>query len=88
MVTGGGGAPIYTYTAEPDVSAYCAAGASEDVRVEHLARPGRNRDENPHHFLVVQVDGDRLSLEVEAIGGVPFAPYGGRSRIELTDQPN
>jgi hypothetical protein len=86
VVTGGGGAPIYTYTGEPDLSAYCAAGAGENVRVEHLIKPGRTREENPHHFLVLQVDGDRLSLEVEAIGGTPFAPYGGRSGVELSDR--
>jgi len=86
VVTGGGGAPIYTYTGEPDLSAYCAAGAGEHVRVEHLLQPGRTREENPHHFLVVQVDGDRLSVEVEAIGGIPYSPYGGRSGVELSDQ--
>ncbi|HEX7138075.1 MAG TPA: metallophosphoesterase, partial [Vicinamibacterales bacterium] len=51
VVTGGGGAPIYTYTGEPDLSGYVAAGLSEKVRVDHLARPGRSRDDNPHHFL-------------------------------------
>lgn len=86
VVTGGGGAPIYTYTGEPDLSAYCAAGAGEHVRMEHLLKPGRTPEENPHHFLVVQVDGDRLSLVVEAIGGIPYAPYGGRSGVELTDR--
>ena len=84
VVTGGGGAPIYTYTSEPDLSAYCATGSGENVRVEHLVKPGRTREENPHHFLVIQVDGDRLSLEVEAIGGMPYAPYGGRSSVELS----
>ena len=86
VVTGGGGAPIYTYTGEPDLSAYCAAGAGEHVRVEHLLKPGRSPEENPHHFVVVQVDGDRLSLVVEAIGGIPYAPYGGRSGVELNDR--
>jgi len=41
--------------------------------------------DNPHHFVIVQVDGDRLSLEVVAIGVAPFAPFDGRSRIELSD---
>jgi hypothetical protein len=83
LVTGGGGAPTYTYTGEPDLSAYYAAGARENVRVEHLARPGRTIEENPHHFVVIQVDGSRLSLEVIALGGAPFAPYGGKARVEL-----
>lgn len=85
IVSGGGGAPIYTYTSEPDLSAYLAANAAEHVRVEHLMKPGPTRADNPHHFLVIRVDGDRLSLEVIAIGGAPYAPYGGRARIDLND---
>ena len=68
LVTGGGGAPIYTYAGEPDLRAYIAAGARENVRVEHLMKPGSTQEENPHHFVVVQVDGDRLSLEVVGVG--------------------
>jgi hypothetical protein len=83
LVTGGGGAPTYTYTGEPDLSAYYAAGARENVRVEHLAKPGRTIEANPHHFVVIQVDASRLSLEVIALGGAPFAPYGGKARVEL-----
>jgi hypothetical protein len=86
VVTGGGGAPTYIYSDEPDLSAYLAAGAAENVRVEHLAKPGRRADENPHHFLVVQVDGSNLSLDVIGIGDRPYAPYGGRSRVELNDR--
>lgn len=87
IVTGGGGAPIYTYSSEPDLKAYLAAGAPQNVRVEHLAKPGPNRSDNPHHFVVIQVDGEHLSLEVVAIGARPFVPYSGRrSRIELEDR--
>jgi len=85
IVTGGGGAPVYVYNAEPDLRAYLRANASAQVDLEHMLRPGRTAAESPRHFLVIQVDGDRLSLEV--IGsGVPFAPYNGRSRIELVDR--
>jgi hypothetical protein len=84
-VTGGGGAPTYVYSSEPDLSSYLASGASQNLRVEHLAKPGRTREDNPHHFVVIQVDGNRLSVEIVAIGGRPYAPYDGRSRIELTD---
>jgi hypothetical protein len=86
VVTGGGGAPVYLYTGEPDLSEYLAAGAAENVRVEHLAKPGRSLEENPHHFLIVQVDGGKLSLDVIAIGDRPYAPYRGRSRVELNDR--
>jgi hypothetical protein len=85
VVTGGGGAPTYIYTDEPDLSAYLAAGAAENVRIEHLVKPGRSVEENPHHFLVVQVDGSNLSLDVIAIGDRPYAPYGGRPRVDLND---
>jgi len=86
LVTGGGGAPIYTYAGEPDLRAYIAAGARENIRVEHLMKPGSTPEENPHHFIVVQVDGDRLSLEVVGVGPGDYTPYpGARSRIELSD---
>jgi hypothetical protein len=84
IVTGGGGAPIYAYNGEPDLRDYIAAGAASTVRVEHLAKPGRTAAENPHHFVVIQVDGDRLSMEVVASGGAKYAPYNGRSRIDLS----
>jgi hypothetical protein len=85
LVTGGGGAPPYGYSGEPDLRPYLAAGASEDVRVTHLTKPG-GPQENPHHFVVIQVDGDRLSLEVVGTGPTEYRPYGGvRSKIALTD---
>ena len=49
-------------------------------------KPGSTPEENPHHFVVVQVDGDRLSLEVVGAGPATYTPYpGGRSRIDLSD---
>ena len=57
LVTGGGGAPIYTYRGEPAVEQYLAAGAPQNVRLQHLVRPGMTTAENPHHFVVIQVDG-------------------------------
>jgi 3',5'-cyclic AMP phosphodiesterase CpdA len=85
IVTAGGGAPIYTYRGEPDLTAYLTAGAAQNVRVEHLVTPGRTIPENPNHFVVVQVDGDRLSVEAIAVGNAPFTPYNGGSRFELAD---
>jgi hypothetical protein len=85
IVTAGGGAPIYTYRGEPDLTAYLAAGAAQNVRVEHLVTPGRTIPENPNHFVVVQVDGDRLSVEAIAVGNASFTPYNGQSRFELAD---
>jgi hypothetical protein len=85
VVTGGGGAPIYTYRAEPEVSVYLAAGAAERVRLEHPMRPGTTAAENPHHFVVIQVDGDRLSLQVIGTGPTDYKPYGDRSTMDLND---
>jgi len=86
IVTGGGGAPPYAYSGEPDLLDYLAAGEAQQVRLEHLARPAAVAADNPHHFVIVQVDGDRLSLEVVGIGPAPFAPFEGRSRVELSDR--
>jgi hypothetical protein len=83
LVTGGGGAPIYTYVGEPDLRAYVAANAAQGVRVDHLTKPGFTQQENPHHFVVIQVDGDRLSLEVIGTGPTAYTPYNGSAKIAL-----
>lgn len=86
IVTGGGGAPIVTYYGEQDLRAYLAAGAPANVKVEHLMKPGMTPAENPHHFVVIQVDGDKLSLEVIGTGATPYTPYpGGVSKLALSD---
>jgi len=82
LLSGGGGAPTYVYTGEPDLHAYVEEHAAQNVRVEHLIRPGLTIADNPHHFVIVRVDGDRLSLEVVGTGTTPFVPYG-RPRIDL-----
>lgn len=83
IVSGGGGAPIYSYSAEPDLGTYLADGAEAHVAVEHLVKPGADSTGNPHHYLVVHVDGEKLSIEVVGVGwGSSFAPYaGGRMAI-------
>jgi len=86
IVTGGGGAPIATYYGEQDLRAYLAAGAPANVKVEHLVKPGMTPEENPHHFVVIQVDGTKLSVEVVGTGPTPFTPYpGGTSKLSLSD---
>lgn len=76
LVTGGGGAPLYAYRGEPDLRAYLAASGADSARVDHLVRPGMERGDNPYHFVVVHVDGDRLSLELQSVDwGSGFAPY-------------
>ena len=46
-------------------------------------KPGSAVD-NPHHFVVVQVDGDRLSLEVIGTGPTAYTPYNGSAKIALS----
>jgi hypothetical protein len=85
IITGGGGAPVYTYRGEPDLASYIAAAPGQNVRVQHAAKPGATIADNPNHLVVVEVDGDKLTLEVVAAGNRRYAPFGGRSRVELTD---
>jgi hypothetical protein len=86
IITGGGGAPRTGYIGEPDLRSYVAASPTENIRLEHLVRPGDTAATNPHHFTVVRVDGDRLSVEVIGTGDTPYAPYsGGRAKITLSD---
>ena len=72
-------------SASPTCAAYVAAGAAQGVRVDHLTKPGSTPDENPHHFVVIQVDGDRLSLEVVGTGPAAYTPYNGSAKIALSD---
>jgi calcineurin-like phosphoesterase family protein len=76
IVSGGGGAPLTTYKGEPDLHEYLAAGAAEKVALEHLARPSSEPGANPFHYVVVHVDGERISVDVIGVDwGQGFAPY-------------
>jgi hypothetical protein len=87
LITGGGGAPRYGYIGEPDLKPYAAAGAADKVRVEHVMKPGDGPDDNPHHFVLVRVDGERLSIEVISTRETPpYTPYpGGKAKVTLSD---
>jgi len=76
VVSGGGGAPIYTYSGEPDLSEYLKANEANEVVLDHLVRPGVERGSNPYHYVLVRVDGDKLDLQVISVDwGAGFAPY-------------
>src|SRR5690348_18409950 len=62
IVSGGGGAPTYTYSAEPDLTQYIAEAGRDSLRVEHLVRPGATIPENPYHYLVVHVNKANISF--------------------------
>lgn len=76
IVTGGGGAPLYGYTGEPDVRPYLTANTASGVTLEHLVKPGVAPGENPYHYLVVHVDGENIGIEVIGVDwGRGFRPY-------------
>jgi 3',5'-cyclic AMP phosphodiesterase CpdA len=76
IVTGGGGAPLYGYSGEPDVRSYLAANAASGVTLEHLVKPGVTPGESPYHYLVVHIDGENIGIEVIGVDwGRGFQPY-------------
>jgi hypothetical protein len=86
IISAGGGAPPYAYTGEPDTTDYLAAGAAEKVRLDHIVKPYPVAADNKFHFLIVRVDGGKLSVEVVGVGLVNnFKPYG-KDVFELRDQ--
>jgi Calcineurin-like phosphoesterase len=85
IVSGGGGAPIYAYTGEPDVTDYLKANAASHVTLDHLVKPSVERGLNPYHYLLVRVDGDRLDVQVLSVDwGSDFAPYRS-NKVSLQD---
>jgi hypothetical protein len=83
VVSGGGGAPPYAYQGEPETRSFNLAN---HAAMQHLVKPGPAPGDNPYHFLIVRVDGDRLSIEVVGTDwGSTFRPY--RSNLtELNDR--
>jgi 3',5'-cyclic AMP phosphodiesterase CpdA len=76
LVTGGGGAPLYAYQGEPNIADYLKANAAEKVTLEHFVKPGPKPGDNPYHYVVVQVDGDTIDLDVVGVDwGRDFKPY-------------
>ena len=76
IVSGGGGAPLYGYSGEPDLREYLRANAPEAVSMQHLARPSLEPGGNPFHYLVIHVDGQDINVEVIGVDwGRGFQPY-------------
>lgn len=81
IVSGGGGAPLYAYTGEPYLGEYTRT-AAEKVTVQHLARPSQDPGGNPFHYVIVHVDGTKMSVEVVPVDwGRGFAPYRSNSVV-------
>lgn len=76
IVTGGGGAPLYGYIGEPDLRSYLAANVASRLNVTHLVKPGIDPGQNPYHYLIVHVDGEKIRIEVIGVDwGQNFQPY-------------
>src|SRR5881409_1186553 len=48
VVTGGGGAPLYGYRGEPDLTQYLSVNSGGEVQLEHLVKPGPEPGDNPY----------------------------------------
>jgi hypothetical protein len=86
IVSGGGGAPIYTYTGEPKLEEYLKANETSKVELTHLVKPSVDAGLNPYHYLLVRVDGENLDMQVISVDwGKGFEPYRS-NKIALKDE--
>ena len=86
VVSGGGGAPIYGYSGEPNLTEYLKANQANKVTLQHVVKPSVDPGLNPHHYVIVRVDGDKLDMEVVGVDwGWDFAPYR-TNKVELEDE--
>jgi hypothetical protein len=86
IVSGGGGAPIYTYTGEPKLEEYLKANEASKVELQHLVKPSVDAGLNPYHFLLVRVDGENLDMQVISVDwGKGFEPYRS-NKVALKDE--
>ena len=50
--------------------------ATEKVSLDHVVRPGVNPGDNPYHYVLVQVTGEKIRVEVVGVDwGRSFQPY-------------
>lgn len=85
IVSGGGGAPIYFYSGEPNLDDYLKANTAEKVQLQHLVKPGPDGSPSPYHYVLVRVDGEQIDVQVIGVDwGRNFAPYRS-NRTELQD---
>jgi len=85
VTTAGGGAPLYGYQGEPDTSQYVRSNQALRLALEHLVKPGLFPGENPYHYVIARVDGERMDLEIVGVDfGANWKPYRS-NRARLTD---
>jgi len=86
VLTGGGGAPLYAYAGDPDTRDYIKAGATEKVTLDRIAKPPYEPGDGAYHYVLVKVDGDRISLEVIGVDwGRNYQPYRS-NKADLSDK--
>ena len=86
IVSGGGGAPIYTFTGEPNLEEYLKANEASKVELQHLVKPSVDAGLNPYHYLLVRVDGENLDMQVISVDwGKGFEPYRS-NKVALQDE--
>lgn len=86
VLTGGGGAPLYAYAGDPDTRDYIKAGAAEKVTLDRIAKPPAEPGGGAYHYVLVQVDGEKINLEVIGVDwGRDFQPYRS-NKANLNDQ--
>lgn len=86
VLTGGGGAPLYNYAGDPDIRDYIKANADQKVSLDRLAKPPAEPGGGAYHYVLVQVDGEQLKLEVIGVDwGKDFQPYRS-NKANLSDQ--
>jgi hypothetical protein len=87
VVSGGGGAPLYPYTGEPDLEGYLKGNESVKASLQHLVKPGNQDSPTPYHYVIVRVDGEKLHLQVAGVDwGRNFAPFRS-NETDMQDPP-
>jgi hypothetical protein len=86
IVTGGGGAPLYVYSGDPDTRDYIKNNPDQKITLDRIAKPAYEPGQGAYHYVVVKVNGDRFSLEVIGVDwGRDFQPYRS-NKADLSDK--
>src|SRR5215468_390283 len=86
VITGGGGAPLYAYSGDPDTRDYIKDNPDQKITLDRIAKPAYEPGQGAYHYVLVKVDGDRFSLEVIGVDwGRDFQPYRS-NKADLSDK--
>src|SRR5262245_12001406 len=85
VITGGGGAPLYTYSGDPETRQYINDNSYQKVTLDRIVKPAYEPGDGAYHYVLVKVDGDRISLEVIGVDwGRNYQPYRS-NKADLSD---